>query len=68
MLNLQIQNAIKGLEKAAENAKKAGCETYNRDCYSCPFRHDGEHGGFSCLVGKIQRKIDEMESNAEDDE
>lgn len=68
MLNLQMQNALQTIRNAVKNARISGCDALDNDCLICPFRHEGENGGVSCILGQIEILLEEIDQNAEDDE
>ena len=68
MLNLQMQNALQTIQNAVENARISGCEALDNDCLSCPFRHEGESGGVSCILGQIEILLEEIDENEEEDD
>ena len=66
MLNLQETIALNNLEHAINNAKETGCDCNGNDCTVCPFRYDGEHGGYDCTIGKMERLLNYITDNLEE--
>lgn len=66
MLNLQETIAINNLEHAINNAKFIGCDCNGKDCTVCPFRYDGENGGYYCVIGKMERLLNYITDNMEE--
>ena len=63
MLNLQETIALNNLEHAINNASEIGCDSTGKDCTVCPFRYDGENGGYSCIIWKMRRLLDYIRDN-----
>ena len=66
MLNLQETIAINNLEHDINNAKFIGCDCNEKDCTVCPFRYAGEHGGYGCTIGKMERLLNYIMDNLEE--
>ena len=66
MLNLQETCALNNLEHAIKNAKETGCYCNGNYCHSCTFRYDGENGGSDCVLEKMERLLNYITDNLEE--
>lgn len=58
-----IKTLLETLSETLEALRHFGCANSNKDCSTCPFRCDGENGGFACAVGKMEHILSYINSN-----
>ena len=61
-----IKTLLETLSETLEALRHFGCANSNKDCTECPFRYDGENGGYSCVIGKMERLLNYITDNMEE--